>query len=86
MPSGPAVGEIAEEPEAGGARGPVARLVDEALLAQGGQEFVEVAVDVADDEQRAAARPAPRGATGSTVGSRRVSPRLITGRSRAVGV
>ncbi len=52
MPSGPAVGEVAEEPQARGPGGPVARGVEEALLLERGDQLVEVAVHVAHDVQR----------------------------------
>lgn len=48
-------------------------------------ELVQIAVDVADDVQRS--EPLVRDGPGSgTAVTSRVSPRLITGRSRAVGV
>jgi hypothetical protein len=49
---GPAVGEVAEEPQPRGPRRPAAVDVDEALLPQRGDELVEIAVDVTDDVQR----------------------------------
>ena len=84
MPSGPAVGEVAEEPEPGGARRPAAVGVDEALRVQGRDQLVEVAVHVADDVQRAEAV----GRAGRRLGDDctwTVSPRLMTGRSRCGG-
>jgi hypothetical protein len=48
-----AVGEVAEEPQPGGARAPVAGRVDEALLLERRHQLVEIAVDVTHDEQRA---------------------------------
>ena len=52
---GAAVGEVAEEPQPGAARRPVALVVDESVLAERGQQLVEVAVHIADDVQRSRA-------------------------------
>lgn len=49
---GAAVGEVAEEPQARGPGGPVARGVEEALFLERGDQLVEVAVHVAHDVQR----------------------------------
>ncbi|CAM5731571.1 hypothetical protein SALBM311S_10914 [Streptomyces alboniger] len=82
-----AVGEVAEEPRPGGARAPVARGVQEPLLLEGARQLVDIAVHVSDDEQRTGTGRRLRGREGVGVGGRlkRVS-RLMTGRSRSVGV
>ncbi|MGX1119418.1 hypothetical protein RKD37_004781 [Streptomyces ambofaciens] len=79
-----AVGEVAEEPQPGRARAPLAGLVDEALLPEGGQQLVEVAVHVAPTTNRG---PWPVACCCTTIGSGStatwtVSPRRMTGRSR----
>lgn len=61
---GAAVGEVAQEPEPGVARCPVGVGVDEALFGEGGHQLVQIAVDVADDEERAEPLPGDRAGFG----------------------
>jgi hypothetical protein len=85
---GPAVGEVAEEPEPRGARAPAAGRVDQTLLPQRGHQFVQVAVHIPYDEQRTGALRRLRSRHRRRVHRdlNRVTPTLMTGRSRCVGV
>ncbi|GFM98245.1 hypothetical protein Sfulv_30560 [Streptomyces fulvorobeus] len=59
--------------------------VDEPLFGEGGQEFVQIAVDVTDHVEGAPPRPGGRPLPGEGRAPG-LSSRLITGRSRSVGV